>query len=47
MTGVGGEREKDNNYEVIHTIHRVLNTCVKVSGGACHYLPHKESWKMC
>ena len=34
-------------YEVIHTIHSVLNTSVKVSGGAHHYLPRKTSLKLC
>ena len=27
------------------TIHGVLNTSVKVSGGAHHYLPHRTSLK--
>ena len=31
----------------LHTIHSVLNTYVKVSGSAHHYLLHKTSLKLC
>ena len=34
-------------FEVIHTIHSVLNTSVKVLGGAHHCLPCKTSFKLC
>ena len=34
-------------YEVLHTIHSVLNTSVKVSSGAHHYLPRKTFLKLC
>ena len=34
-------------YEVLHTIYNVLNTSVKLSGGAHHYLPRKTSLKLC
>ena len=35
-----------NEYEALYTINSVLNTSVKVSGGACHYLPRKVSLKL-
>ena len=31
----------------LHTIPNVLNTSMKVSGGARHYLPRKASLKLC
>ena len=34
-------------YLSLHTIHSVLNTSVKVSGGAHHYLPLETSFKLC
>ena len=33
-------------YEVVHTIHSLLNTSVKVSDGAHHYLSRKTSLKL-
>ena len=34
-------------FSPLHTIPSVLNTSVKVSGGAHHYLPRKTSLKLC
>ena len=39
-------RQYRYKYEVVHTIHSVLNTFMKVSGGARYYLPRKEFWKL-
>ena len=32
---------------MVHTIHSVLNTSVKVSGSAHHYVPDEASCKLC